>query len=144
MNLLKIARKPPIIVLPQDSVMKAVEKMVKNKVGGVAVEENGVLVGIFTERDLQTRVVHKHLSALDTPVSEVMTRDPHTAPVEMEASAAFEFMTSQHFRHLPIVDENGKILGMLSVRHLMARIVEYLSHELESMNAYIGADGIGG
>jgi len=144
MNLLKIARRPPLTVSPEDSVIVAINKMVDVGVGAVAVEKDGELVGIFTERDVLTRVVHKRVSSLNTLVSEVMTRNPHVAPIEMDASAAFEFMTDKHFRHLPIVDEKGKIVGMLSVRHLMGRIVEHLSHELESLNAYLSADGIGG
>jgi CBS domain-containing protein len=144
MNLLKIARKPPPVVSPEDSVIVAINKMVGVGVGAVAVEKNGELVGIFTERDVLTRVVHKRVSSLNTLVGEVMTKNPHVAPIEMDASAAFEFMTNKHFRHLPVVDEDGKTLAMLSVRHLMGRIVEHFSHELEGLNAYIASDGIGG
>ncbi len=144
MNLLKIARTPAITVSPEDTVMTAVKKMTDSEVGAVAVVENGELKGIFTERDLMTRVVGKHLSCLETKVGEVMTPDPEVAPVEMEASEAFEYMTERHFRHMPIVDEEGNLLGMLSVRHLMQKIVEVLAHELEGLNSYICADGIGG
>lgn len=144
MKLLKIARKPPITVTPQDSVMTAVNKMNEVGIGAVAVVEEGKLIGMFTERDLLNRVVHKRLSAVDTYVGEIMTRNPHVASAKMEAGAAFEFMTDKHFRHLPIVDEEGKIIAMLSVRHLMNTIVEHLSHELEGLNAYIASDGIGG
>lgn len=144
MNLLKIARVPPLVVSPTDSVIKAVELMYEAGVGAVAVVENEKLVGIFTERDLMNRIVRAKLSALDTPVQQVMTSNPHVAPLEMEPGEAFEFMTDKHFRHLPIVDENGKLRGMLSVRHLMHAIAEHLHRELESLNAYISADGIGG
>jgi len=144
MNLLKIARVPPVIVSPQDSVKKAVDKMCEIGVGAVAVVENDDLVGIFTERDLMTRIVQPGLSTLDTPVAKVMTRNPNVVPVEMEPGEAFEFMTDKHFRHLPITDENGKLQGMLSVRHLMRSCVEKLSHELDGLSAYLGADGPGG
>jgi CBS domain-containing protein len=144
MNLLKIARVPPVVVSPQESVKAAVNKMCEVGVGAVAVVKDGDLVGIFTERDLMTRVVKPGLSTLDTPVGEVMTRQPHVAPREMEAGEAFEFMTEKNFRHLPITDQHGKLAGMLSVRHLMRAIVENLSHELESLNAYVSVDGAGG
>lgn len=144
MNLLKIARRPPLVVSPETSTMKAVELMTERGVGAVAVEKDDRLVGIFTERDLMTRVVARRRSALETPVGEVMTRDPFVAPHRMTPSEAFEFMTDKHFRHLPIVDEKGKTVGMLSVRHLMTGIVEHLSRELEGLNAYIAADSIGG
>lgn len=144
MDLLKIARVPPLVVAPSDSVMRAVDMMVEMKVGAVAVEENDKLVGMLTERDLINRLLYKRLSALDTRVGDIMTPNPHVAPPRMEPGEAFAFMTDKHFRHLPIVDANGKTLGMLSVRHLMRRIVERFSRELEGLNAYYGADGIGG
>lgn len=144
MKLLKIARVPPIVVVPEDCVMTAVERMCEIGVGAVAVVQSDDLVGIFTERDLMTRIVRPGRSALNTPVAKVMTRNPHVAPLEMEASEAFEFMTNKNIRHLPIVDERGKLQGMLSIRHLMRRCLENLSHELEGLNAYLGADGIGG
>ncbi len=144
MKLLKIARVPAIVSAPDDSIMSAVDKMCEAGVGAVAVVRNGDLVGIFTERDLLMRVVRPGVSTLNTPISKVMTKNPNVAPIEMEASEAFEFMTEKNIRHLPIVDKNGKLQGMLSIRHLMRTCVEKLSHELEAMNAYLGVDGIGG
>ena len=144
MNLLKIARVPPVVVSPRDNIKTAVDKMCEVGVGAVAVVEGEKPVGIFTERDLMTRVVKRGLSLHDTPVVEVMTRNPIVAPLEMKASDAFEFMTDKHFRHLPITDHFGKLVGMLSVRHLMRSIVENFAHELESINSYLGAEGPGG
>lgn len=144
MNLLKIARVPPVVVGPHDTVKVAVEKMCAISVGAVAVVDKEKLVGIFTERDLMRRVARPGFSPQQTLVSEVMTPEPHVAPLEMTTKDAFEFMTDKHFRHLPIVDHMGKLKGMLSVRHLMRNIVENLSHELEGLNAYIGVDGVGG
>ena len=53
-------------------------------------------------------------------------------------------MDSNHFRHLPIVDDEDRVKGMLSIRHLLHRMVEDLSHELEALDSYVSADGIGG
>jgi len=144
MNLLKISRKPAIVASPDDSVMVAVEKMVENKVGAIAVIENEKLVGIFTERDLMKRVVHPGKSVLNTRLGEAMTTNPKIAPEKMEVNDAFHSMTNEHFRHIPIVDRAGKVVGMLSVRHLMKEIAEQLSHDVEGLAAYISADGIGG
>jgi len=144
MNLLKIARTPPIVAAPDESVAKAIEKMVDAGVGAVAAVDGEKLVGIFTERDVMNRIVYRRLSALDTPLKEVMTTEVFTIPPEMDANEAFESMTDKHFRHLPIVDKDGKLLGMLSVRHLMRNIAEYCAREMEGLSAYIAADGIGG
>jgi CBS domain-containing protein len=144
MKLLKIARVPPLVVSPDDSIMAAVEKMCDTGVGAVVVVKKGDLVGIFTERDLLTRVVRPGVSTLNTPIAKVMTKNPNVALAEMEASEAFEFMTEKNIRHLPIVDQHGKLQGMLSIRHLMRSVVEHLSHELEGMNAYLSVDSAGG
>jgi CBS domain-containing protein len=144
MKLLRIARVPPVVVAPEDSIMTAVEQMCDVGVGAVVVVKNGDVVGIFTERDLLTRVVRPGVSILNTPIANVMTPNPTVARAEMEASEAFEFMTEKNIRHLPIVDERGKLQGTLSIRHLMRRVVEYLSRELESLNAYVSLDSPGG
>ena len=144
MKLLKIARVPPLVVAPEDSIMAAVEKMCNAGIGAVVVVKNGDLVGIFTERDLLTRVVRPGVSTLNTPIAKVMTKNPNVALAEMEASEAFEFMTEKNIRHLPVVDQHGKLQGILSIRHLMRSVVEHLSHELEGLNAYLSVDSSGG
>lgn len=53
-------------------------------------------------------------------------------------------MTQKNTRHLPVVDQQGKLQGMLSIRHLMRSVVEHLSHELEVLNAYLSVDSSGG
>lgn len=144
MNLLRIARVPPVSIGPEASVKEAVEKMTAASTGAIAVVDKGKLVGMFTERDLMNRVVREDRPIAQTKMREVMSADPHVAPLEMDVTDAFEFMTKKHFRHLPVVDDQGHLKGMLSMRHLMRRIAEHLSHELESLNAYITADGPGG
>ena len=145
MKLLRIARVPPVVIKPHENVQLAVEKMCVAGVGAVTViDEENRPIGIFTERDLMRRVVRPGLDPRELAVGEVMTRDPLTAPQEMEASAAFEFMTDKHLRHLPITDHFGRLQGILSVRHLMRHMVENLSQELEGMNAYMSVDGPGG
>ncbi len=86
MKLLKIARVPPVVVAPEDSIMTAVEKMCDIGVGAVVVVKNGDVVGIFTERDLLTRVVRPGVSTLNTAIAKVMTHNPTVARAEMEAS----------------------------------------------------------
>jgi len=81
------------------------------------------LLGILTERDLMTRVLAKALDPSTTLVNEVMTPNPHCVPPEMRVADAVLIMIERGFRHLPIVNENGKILGVFSVRDAMPREV---------------------
>jgi CBS domain-containing protein len=144
MSLLKIAHVPPPKVEPSASVLHAVEVMAEEGVGAVAVAEGGQLRGIFTERDVTLRVVLKSRRPQDTIISEVMTSPVETATEETTAEEALTHMLDRHLRHLPIVGENGQLLGMLSIRNLLEHMVEDLSRELNSLDQYLLNDGPGG
>lgn len=144
MNLLKVADVPPTIVSPTTTVMETIEAMVSNRVGAVAVVDQNKLVGIFSERDVMTRVVLPHKAAEKIFVAEVMSAPVETITPEVSGGDALTLMVERHIRHLPIVDSEGKVLGMLSIRNLLQRHVEDLSNELNSFDSYLTADGIGG
>jgi len=144
MELLKVADVPATTVTKEATVIEAINAMVKNRVGAVAVVEQGYLKGIFTERDVMIRVVQARRHPETTRVSEVMTSPVQTIAADTSSTEALSQMVEQHIRHLPITDGSGRILGMLSIRNLLQRRVEDLSHELEAVDAYLTADGIGG
>lgn len=144
MELLKVASVPATTVPKEATVMEAIHAMVKNRVGAVAIVEQGLLRGIFTERDVMIRVVQARRNPETTRLAEVMTTAVHTVVAGASPHEALSQMLEQHIRHLPITGDHGQLLGMLSIRNLLQRRVEDLSHELEAVDAYLGADGIGG
>jgi CBS domain-containing protein len=144
MDLLKVADVPATTVTKDATVLEAVNAMVKNRVGAVAVVEQGFLKGIFTERDVMIRVVQAQRNPAATRVHEVMTASVQTVSAGISTNEALAQMIEQHIRHLPIVDDGSRIIGMLSIRHLLQSRVDDLSHELEAVDAYLTADGIGG
>lgn len=144
MDLLKIASVPAAMVSPSATVFDAVQLMNGQKVGAVAVANDQVLAGIFTERDLMIRVVLQGKDPKKTPVGDVMTAECISAKQDMAMGEALQIMTEKHFRHLPVVDDNGKVLGLLSIRNLLHQRVDKLSQELDSVVAFFTADGIGG
>lgn len=144
MSLLKIAHVPPARVEPGDSVLRAVEVMAEAGVGAVAVVEGDQLRGIFTERDVMLRGVLRDRRSRETVMRDVMTSPVETASDEMTAEDALSFMVERHIRHLPIVDNAGKLLGMLSIRNLLEHMVEDLQRELHSLDQYLLNDGPGG
>jgi CBS domain-containing protein len=144
MDLLKVADVPATTVTKDATVIEAINAMVKNRVGAVAIVEHGHLQGIFTERDVMIRVVQARRHPETTRLAEVMTAAVQTVSSDIAANEALSLMLEKHIRHLPITDANGRILGMLSIRNLLQRRVEDLSHELEAVDAYLTADGIGG
>ena len=142
--LLKIADTPPTQVTSSATVAQAVGRMIEARVGAVAVIDDGALTGIFTERDLMRSVVGERRDPDTTQVAEVMVRRPiHVAP-DTRRSEALDLMLTRHIRHLPITGADGTVLGMLSIRNLLAHQVERLREGLDSLEQYIAADGPGG
>jgi len=87
------------------------------------------------------------LSGLDPhkiPVRELMTTPVDMATTETTPGEAFEEMVSRHYRHLPIVDKDGRLLGLLSIRHLLQWRLEELGQQLDSMEQYVTNDAPGG
>jgi CBS domain-containing protein len=144
MSLLRMARVPPPIVEPGVSVMNAVDVMARDRVGAVAVVEEGVLQGIFTERDLMLRVVQLKRNPEATSVRDVMTSEVKTVTDTCTPDEAINVMLVGHLRHLPILGSDGKVLGLLSIRALLEAKFDDLSREVSSLEQYMANDGPGG
>ena len=143
-ELLRIARTPAVSTHPEATVREICELMITEGVGAVVVLSAGKLVGIFSERDVVGRVVIPGLDAAKTPVSEVMTRKVATARAGMTMDDAAALMHHGRFRHLPLFDEEGQVVGVLSVRHLLRHRVDQLDLRNADLLAYISVDGPGG
>jgi len=79
-----------------------------------------------------------------TPVRELMTTPVELATIDTRPGEALATMLERHFRHLPVVDNTGKLLGMLSIRNLLEQRIDDLSHELDALEQYVTNDGPGG
>jgi CBS domain-containing protein len=114
----------PLCIKPEESVAQAVAIMRKEKVGSLLVCENNELVGIFTERDLLRRVLAENIS-LDRPIVDFMTPKPVLVGAKQTISAAIRLMEEGGYRHLPVVNEAGVPLGVLSVKRIVHYLVEH-------------------
>jgi CBS domain-containing protein len=144
MALLRIAHVPPPTVEPDVTVLDAVDVMARNRVGAVAVVENGSLRGIFTERDLMLRVVKQQRDPAGTLVRDVMTAEVMTVTEAAAPEEAIGVMLAGHLRHLPILGSDGRVSGLLSIRALLEDRMDDLSREVSSLEQYIANDGPGG
>ncbi len=144
MKVIKIAKVPPPGVSADAGVLDAVSTMKEAKMGACVVFENNKLVGIFSERDLMLRVVAAGLDPDKTPVREVMTTNLEILTTQADSSEALALLVSRHIRHVPIVEEDGSLAGLLSVRDLLRHHAEDLVDQLNSLEAYFAADGPGG
>lgn len=107
-------------VTPGDLVSDVVYKMKSRNIGAMVVlNESGGVAGIFSERDLLTRVVAESLDAKTTLVSEVMTSDPQCVNASMTVEEAMRKVTEQRIRHLPLIT-GDKLEGLISSGDLTA------------------------
>ena len=93
--------------------------MEKVKGGACVVMEADQLVGILSERDLMLRVMGAGRDPKATCVNDVMTRNLSKVSIETESAEALNLMMSRHIRHLPVVNEDGSLAGLLSMRNLV-------------------------
>lgn len=112
----------PLCVDAGETVAAAVRMMRTERVGCLLVVQNGELVGIFTERDLLKRVLARG-EPLDTPMTAVMTAQPVAVNVLDSVRTAVERMQAGGYRHVPVVDEGNRPVGVLSAK----RIIRYLA-----------------
>lgn len=114
----------PLSVGPADTVDEALVALRSARVGCLLVTDRGRLTGIFTERDLLTRVLAPGLP-LQTPVGSVMTPDPVTVAARDPIRTAIRRMQRGGYRHLPVVDERGRPVGVVSARDVVRYLVEH-------------------
>lgn len=109
------SKKKPVTAAPTDSVWDVVSRMAENNYGATAiVDDQSHVIGIFSERDLMRRVVAAGKDLKATPISEVMTSQVRTANISDEVVAWLRQMSNERFRHVPVVDDDGKLVHMMS------------------------------
>ena len=117
-------------VSPDATVREAAKAMAEANVGCAAILDQEKLVGLFTERDVLKRVLLMDLITDEVKVSEVMTREIITGDVEMNSRDARRLLKEHHIRRLPVVDADGRLRGVLSIRDLVL-------YEVQEMRDYI-------
>jgi CBS domain-containing protein len=123
----------------------AIHKMLDYHVGAVGiVDQEGRVAGIFTERDVLRKFSLTGRDPQSTPVRELMTTPVEMATEQTGPGEAMATMVERHFRHLPVVNNDGKLLGILSIRNLLEWRIDALSRELDSLEQYVSNDGPGG
>jgi CBS domain-containing protein len=120
----------------EQTVLDVARAMVERNIGAVPVLRDGLLVGVFSERDLMRRVVVEGRDPAHTPVSEVMTEDPLTVSPQEDMDTCRFLMHRHGFRHLPIC-EGTELKGMVSLRDVIQHDLSEKDYEMRMMRAYI-------
>jgi CBS domain-containing protein len=119
-----------ISAAPQESVRRAAERMASNRIGAVVVLDGDRLAGIFSERDLLTRVIGAQRDLDTTRVGDVATRDVVTVDAAQPVRSVVEVFRAHRLRHLPVV-RDGHPVGILSTRDFLAFVVDGLERYVE-------------
>jgi CBS domain-containing protein len=123
-------------VSPDATVFDAIKVMAAKNIGALPVLSNGVLVGIFTERDYTRKVALLGKSSKDTQVWEIITNQVICAAPEDSIEECMRLMTENRVRHLPVV-EAEKVLGIISIGDLVNWIISAQSATIDQMEQYI-------
>ena len=133
MSLLQWCDEGPATVSLLATVEDAIQMMTEKTVGAVAViDEHGVVAGMFTERDVLTKFALSGRDPKTTPVRELMSLIVEMATQETTPSEALAVMLERHYRHMPIVDDQGKVLGICSIRNILEARVDDLLAQLDA------------
>jgi CBS domain-containing protein len=143
-NVLRITRQTITTTHGRATIQEVCETMVTAGVGAVVVLDADRLAGIISERDIVRRVVVPRKDPATTHVADVMTRDVRTASSTATTASAMEIMDTGGFRHLPLLDASGRVVGVVSLRDILRDRVDELDRTSESLVDYFAADGPGG
>ncbi|WP_306605420.1 CBS domain-containing protein [Azonexus sp.] len=122
---------------PDDTVYHALCIMAEHNVGALLVLEGEQLVGIFSERDYARKQIRNQRSSKETPVRDLMSARVAYVSLNTSLEECMSLMTEKRFRHLPVLDEQGKVLGILSIGDLVKETISAQQFLIEELERYI-------
>ena len=130
---------PNIVTIPSSAtVEEAVKLLGEKRIGAIVVSDDGKKpVGILSERDIVRELSKQGASVLAAPISGLMTRKVSTCGTGEDAHAVLERMTEGRFRHLPVVDEDGNMLGLVSIGDAVSARLKELNAEKDALTGMI-------
>ena len=134
MRIADIMTPDPQTVRPGDTLQAAAQAMDELNVGVLPVVDGGRLIGILTDRDIVVRSTSAGQDPGKAKVSDAMTTDAHTLTADAEVDEAVELMEEHQLRRLPVVDEDGKLVGIVSLGDLAAAGTPEAADALEAIS----------
>jgi CBS domain-containing protein len=124
------------VTAPEATVIEAVDLMCRARVGALLVMQSDMLVGIFSERDVMSRVVLVGLDPNRTCVGEVMTRNVVCVETDVSPDEAMAIITSRRLRHLPVV-AGRRVVGVVSIGDLVRWAIRDREQSIEQLRDYV-------
>ncbi len=125
-------------VTSSSSLLDAARKLATKRIGAVVVSDgDGRVHGILSERDIVRAIAQGGHDALSAPVSDLMTRDVTTCSPTASLDEVMHKMTNGRFRHVPVVDGDGRLTGIISIGDAVKHQIGEITMEAEAMREYI-------
>lgn len=125
-------------IAPDVSVSEALRVLAEHNVGALVVcDATGAIIGIVSERDVVRRLARSGAATLQMAVEDLMTADVLTCTPDATADDVMQTMTTRRARHLPIVDDRERLVGIVSIGDVVKSRIDDLQVQAESMEAYI-------
>jgi CBS domain-containing protein len=122
---------------PSTTVYECIALMDDHGVGSIVVMDDDELAGIFTERDYMSSIALEGRSSKTTAVEDVMTTDVTTVQPDRPLEECLQLMTEFRFRHLPVVDEDKSLLGLISIGDCVKQIVDTAHKETDQLRQFV-------
>ena len=129
--------RPLAVVSPNDSVFHALTLMAQHNVGALMVLDGEQLVGIFSERDSARKIILHGKSSKETLVSEIMSDKVAYVTPATTLDECMALMTEKHFRHLPVLNEDGSVAGIISIGDLVKETISSQQFLIKQLEHYI-------
>jgi CBS domain-containing protein len=141
-NILRAKGRDVIAVASDATLSEAARLLARKRIGAVIVRDaQGTLAGILSERDVVRAVADDSVAALVRPVSAYMTKAVATCTECDTVEELMEMMTHGRFRHVPVLDENDQLAGIVSIGDVVKTRIEETVREAETLREYIAAAG---
>lgn len=129
--------RPLAVVAPGDSVFHALSVMSENDVGALLVLDGEQLVGIFSERDYARKIILHGKSSKETQVREIMSDKVAYVTPSATVDECMALMTEKHFRHLPILNDDTSVAGIVSIGDLVKETISSQRFLISQLERYI-------
>lgn len=136
-QLLENKHRPLAVVAPSDSVFHALTVMSQNDVGALLVLDGEQLVGVFSERDYARKIILHGKTSKETQVREIMSDKVAYVTPRATLDECMALMTEKRFRHLPVLDEDNSVVGMISIGDLVKETISSQQFLIDQLERYI-------
>ncbi len=129
-----------VTVPPDITIAEAARVLTANRIGAlIAVDHDGHIAGILSERDIVRGMAANHHGCADARVRDLMTAAVRTCHIDDPLESLMQIMTARRIRHLPVVDDDGQLVGMVTIGDVVKCRLEQADMDVENLRHYVAA-----